>query len=66
MVVLDLAATALEFGAGPHECPGRLVAEAILDGIILAIDGAGFVVRDVSSIVDDNGRPTSIMIGPRS
>ena len=65
-VVLDLAAAGMEFGAGPHQCPGRLVAEAIVDGIIVAVDAAGFLVRDVSSSVDDNGRPTSIMMGPRS
>jgi cytochrome P450 len=65
IVVLDLAAAGLEFGAGPHQCPGRLVAEAIVDGIILAVDSAGFVVRDVSANLDDHGRPTSIMLGQR-
>ncbi len=65
MVVLDLAAAGMEFGAGPHQCPGRLVAEAIVDGIIGAVDAAGFLVRDVSSSVDDNGRPKSIMMRPR-
>jgi cytochrome P450 len=66
MVVLDLAAAGLEFGAGPHQCPGRLIAEAIVDGIILALDTARLDVHDVSSTVDDSGRPTSIMMGERS
>jgi cytochrome P450 len=35
-VVLDLAAADLEFGAGPHRCPGREVAEAIAAGIVSA------------------------------
>jgi cytochrome P450 len=33
-VVLDLVAADLEFGAGPHRCPGRDVAEAIAAGIV--------------------------------
>jgi cytochrome P450 len=65
MVVLDLATAGLEFGAGPHQCPRRSVAEAILDGIVAAIDAAGCVVHDVSSSVAHDGRPTSIVIGPR-
>ncbi len=32
--VLSLEALANEFGAGPHECPGRSVAEAIVAGIV--------------------------------
>lgn len=35
-VVLDLAAADLEFGAGPHRCPGRAVAEALAAGIVSA------------------------------
>ena len=65
-VVLELGATGLEFGAGPHECPGRSIAEAIVDGIINAIDLAGFDVVDMSFTVDLHGRPTSITIGARS
>jgi hypothetical protein len=64
MVVLDLATAGLEFGAGPHQCPGRLVAEAIVDGIVAAMDAAGCVVHDISSSVTDDGRPLSILIGP--
>jgi cytochrome P450 len=65
MVVLDLGAVGLEFGAGPHQCPGRTVAEAIVEGIIAAIDSAGLVVHDISYSTDQT-RPTSIVIGPRS
>ncbi len=61
-VVLDLGTTGLEFGAGPHECPGRAVAEAIVDGMLVALDAAGLQVIDVSSTVDPNGRPTSVTL----
>jgi cytochrome P450 len=60
MVVLDLATAGLEFGAGPHQCPGRSVAEAI----VAAIDAARCVLHDISSSVTDDGRPTSILMGP--
>jgi cytochrome P450 len=63
-IVLDLAATGLEFGAGPHACPGRPLAEAIVDGIIAAVDSAGFVVID-DPAADDSSRPTTMLIGPR-
>ena len=63
LVVLDLAGAGLEFGAGEHACPGRQLAEAIVDGIVSAIDAARFEIIDCSSIVDTNGRPVSIMIG---
>jgi hypothetical protein len=64
IVVLDLATAGLEFGAGPHQCPGRSVAEAIVDGIVAAIDPARCVLRDISASVTDDGRPTSILTGP--
>jgi cytochrome P450 len=64
MMVLDLAAAGLEFGAGPHQCPGRSVAEGIVDGIVAAIDAARCVVHDISSSVTADGRPRSILMGP--
>lgn len=59
-VVLDLAAADLEFGAGPHECPGRGAAEAILAGVQAAVRRAGYVVRLDDVVVDDVGRPTVV------
>ncbi len=35
-VVLSMEARSNEFGAGPHACPGRAVAEAIVAGIVAA------------------------------
>jgi cytochrome P450 len=65
MVVLDLAIAGLEFGAGPHQCPGRSVAEAIVDGIVAAMDAAGWVVHDAFISATADGRPESIVVGPR-
>ena len=62
-MVLDLASSGLEFGAGDHECPGRQLAEAIVDGIVSAVDTAGFEIVECSWTVDTHGRPVSIMIG---
>jgi hypothetical protein len=39
-VVLDIAGAGLPFGAGPHACPGRELAEAIVRGVLAALDGA--------------------------
>jgi cytochrome P450 len=66
VVVLGLAGAGLEFGAGDHACPGRQLAEAIVDGIVSAIDTAGFEIVDQSSTLDANARPVSIVIGART
>ena len=66
VVVLDLAGAGLEFGAGDHACPGRQLAEAIVDGIVSAIDTDGFEIIDQSSTLDANARPVSIVIGART
>jgi len=61
-VVLDLEATGLEFGSGPHQCPGRATAEAIVEGIMSAIRASGYLV-DVDRVErGTDGRPTSIPI----
>jgi hypothetical protein len=65
-VVLDLDSSGLEFGAGPHRCPGGHLAEAIVGGLLTAIDSLGFEVVEVGSEVDHNGRPASINISQRS
>lgn len=37
-VVLEIGAVGLPFGFGPHACPGRDLAEAIVRGVIAALD----------------------------
>ncbi len=39
-LVLEIGAAGLSFGAGPHVCPGRELAEAIVRGIVAALDAA--------------------------
>lgn len=39
-VVLEIGTVGLPFGAGPHACPGRELAEAIVRGIVAALDEA--------------------------
>ncbi len=65
-VALDLASSGLEFGAGPHECPGRSLAEAIVNGIIGALDAARFKIIELSPAIGVNGRPESIVMGTMS
>lgn len=65
-VALDLESTNLEFGAGPHQCPGQRVAEQIVAGISAAIRAAGYTLAVDRVEFDPEGRPTSLPIEPRS
>jgi len=49
-VSLDLESSGLEFGAGPHECPGADLARAIAAGIVVGVRDAGYEL-DVRRIV---------------
>ncbi|MFW2333845.1 hypothetical protein [Ilumatobacter sp.] len=40
-VVLEIASAGAPFGVGPHECPGRVVAEAIVRGATAALSPEG-------------------------
>lgn len=64
IVALDLAAADLEFGAGPHECPGRRVAEAIVAGVQAAVRRAGYAVDHDGVVVDEHGRPSVLPMAP--
>ena len=44
-LVLEIGAAGLPFGAGAHVCPGRELAEAIVRGIIAALDAAAVPPR---------------------
>ncbi len=59
-VVLDLEQSGWEFGAGPHACPGRGVAERLVAAMVGALDDAGYVV-DIGGIeYADDGRATAL------
>ncbi len=65
-VLLDLESTELEFGAGPHQCPGQRVAEQIVLGVTTALERSQYgVVRSLVEFHDD-GRPSRLPMEPVS
>jgi cytochrome P450 len=63
-VKLDLEASGFEFGAGPHRCPGREIAQAIVDGAVGALAERGYRVLPDLVAVDD-GRAVALPMEPR-
>jgi hypothetical protein len=61
-VDLELGAADMWFGAGPHACPGRAVAEAIADAIVDAVRAAGARVDPARSTVDHDRRPVAVWL----
>ena len=61
-VVLEIASVGLPYGAGPHQCPGRRLAELIVAAVVAAIRDAGYTVVASESTLDDDGRPTCLPI----
>jgi len=59
-LTLGLESAGLEFGAGPHECPGRRLAEAIVAGVLsgLATNNYELLTNEVE--VGDDGRPARL------
>jgi hypothetical protein len=64
VVVLDLDAAGLEFGAGLHRCPGRALAESICGGIADAVRSSGYEVGFANAVFDDGGVPISLYLKP--
>lgn len=60
-LVLEIGAAGLPFGAGPHECPGRVVAEAIVAGVVDAFVASGLQIDPARTEVDPDGRPTRLI-----
>ncbi len=61
-LTLEIGAAALEFGFGPHACPGRRVAERIAAAVVATIRSAGFHVSPESVCLDADGRPTAMRL----
>jgi cytochrome P450 len=62
-VLLDLETSGLEFGAGPHRCLGREIAEAIVQGTIDALSRHRYrVLADL--VVLEDGRPVALPMEP--
>jgi cytochrome P450 len=64
MVILDLDAAGLEFGAGSHQCPGRALAESICRGIADAVSSSGCELDFANAIFKDDGVPISLVLTP--
>ena len=63
-VTLEIGAAGLPFGSGPHRCPGEQLAEAIVAGVLAAIESAGYRPDPRSLAVDADGRPTALTLVP--
>lgn len=60
VVTLDLESAELEFGAGPHACPGRAIAERIVAGIAAAIESSGYTLIGDQIDFHPDGRAASL------
>jgi hypothetical protein len=65
MVDLEIGAAGLWFGAGPHHCPGRALAEAVAAAVVGAIDAFGATVAPDSAELDADGRPLAVWLDLR-
>lgn len=60
LVTLDLESSRFEFGAGQRQCPGQILAEAIVRGIIEALTAQNY--RLLAKLVEyaPDGRPSAL------
>jgi cytochrome P450 len=59
-IVLELAADDMEFGSGPHMCPGRDLAVRITEAVVASIVSSPLGVELERVAVDADGRPTEL------
>lgn len=64
LVALDLESTGLEFGSGPHQCPGQSIALGIVAGIRQALSERSYRVIDDLIELSDDGRAAALAMGP--
>lgn len=62
MVTLDLESSGFEFGSGPHQCPGRELAESIATAVVETIIGSGYEVVADGVVYAADGRATALPI----
>ncbi len=62
VIHLELGAANMWFGAGPHACPGRLLAESIAAGVVEAIERSGAVVDAAMTELDLDRRPVAVRL----
>lgn len=61
-LVVEIGSVGLEFGAGPHACPGRQLAETIVEAIVGELDAAGYLAAEGSVALDPDGRPVAMTL----
>ncbi|MDO9173325.1 MAG: hypothetical protein Q7V62_00885, partial [Actinomycetota bacterium] len=59
VLVVELGQAGLEFGAGPHECPGRAIADAIVVAMCQELAAGGYDVDAETVTTDADGRPVA-------
>ncbi len=64
-ILLEIGQAGLPWGSGPHYCPGQRLAEAIVAGILAAIDAARYEVDVTAILTDPDGRPTRLPMSPK-
>ena len=61
-VDVEIGAAGIWFGAGPHACPGRALAETIAEATIGAIVASGATVDAGRTELDIDGRPVAVWL----
>lgn len=64
LVTVSLDMPEVEFGAGPHRCPGQAIAEAIVAGIVEAIDASGYRLDIDGVAYGSNRRAETLPLRP--
>lgn len=63
-VTVDLTALAFEFGAGPHRCPGQILATSIATAIVSTVQGSSYRPDLDALRRDPDGHPVAMPMHP--